>query len=195
VSPVAAIILAAGASLRLGTPKQLARLGSETLIERAVRVAVEAELNPVYGVVPADLPLYPAPGGMIRVVNHEAAEGMASSIRAGLRALETGGAPVSGVLILACDQPAVTSGHLCELANGGSDVVASAYAGRKGVPAYFPSTVFEALRGLRGDHGARDLIQNARAVPLPDGDLDVDTMQDLDRARMLYSTPRPQKKA
>jgi molybdenum cofactor cytidylyltransferase len=185
---VAAIVLAAGASLRLGTPKQLARLGAETLLERTVRVAFEAGLKPVYGVIPADLTIKPAPMGMMTVVNHEAAEGMASSIRAGLRALETDGAVVSGAIILACDQPAVTAAHLRELAEGNGDVVASAYSGRKGVPAYFPATAFEALAALRGDLGARDLIQNARAVPLPYGDLDIDTAEDLNRARKFYST-------
>ena len=180
-------MLAAGASLRLGTPKQLARLGAETLLERTVRVALEAALKPVYGVVPADLPIEPAPSGMIRVVNHEAAEGIASSIRAGLRALETSGDLISGAIILACDQPAVTAGHLRKLANGAGDVVASTYSGRNGIPAYFPSTAFDALLALHGDLGARALLQNARAVPLPDGDLDIDTIQDLHQARKLYS--------
>jgi molybdenum cofactor cytidylyltransferase len=187
LSSVAAIVLAAGASLRLGTPKQLARLGAETLLQRTVRVAVEAELDPVYGVVSADLTIEPAPIGMIRVINHEASEGMASSIRAGLRALEANGALISGAILIACDQPAVTAGHLRELANGNSEVVASAYSGRKGVPAYFPVKVFEALLALRGDFGARDLIQNARAVPLPYGEFDIDTIQDLNQARKLYS--------
>jgi molybdenum cofactor cytidylyltransferase len=186
LNQVAAIVLAAGASLRLGTPKQLVRLGDETLLERTVRVALEAGLSPVYGVVPADLLIEPAPIGMIRVVNQEASEGMASSIRAGLRALATDGAATSGAIILACDQPAVTAGHLRELANGASDVVASAYSGRKGVPAYFPSTVFEALLALRGDLGARDLLQNARAIPLPGGEFDIDTIHDLGQARKLY---------
>jgi molybdenum cofactor cytidylyltransferase len=184
----AAIILAAGSSLRLGTPKQLVRLGDETLLERTVRVALEAGLNPVLGVVSPDLLIKPEPSGMTRVINREAAEGMASSIRAGLRALDSNSSIVSGAIILACDQPAVTALHLRELANGAGDVVASAYSGRKGVPAYFPRTVFEALLALHGDLGARDLIQNARAVPLPDGDLDVDTIEDLNRARKLYLT-------
>jgi molybdenum cofactor cytidylyltransferase len=187
LSAVAAIVLAAGASLRLGSPKQLVWLGAETLLERTVRVAIEAALKPVYGVVSADFRSEPAPVGMIRVVNYEAAEGMASSIRAGLVALRSNVEIVSGVIILACDQPAVTAAHLRELADGDGEVVASAYSGRKGVPAYFPCAVFEALMALRGDIGARELVQNARAVSLADGDLDVDTVQDLDRARKLYS--------
>jgi molybdenum cofactor cytidylyltransferase len=188
MTSIAAIILAAGASLRLGTPKQLARLGAETLLERTARVAVEAGLNPVYGVIPADLVIEPMPVGMIPVVNQDAAEGMASSIRAGLRALAANSVAVSGAIILVCDQPAVTAGHLRELAKGASRVVASAYSGRKGVPAFFPSEVFAALLALRGDVGARDLLQNAMAIPLSEGELDVDTIEDLDRARKHYLT-------
>jgi CTP:molybdopterin cytidylyltransferase MocA len=60
---VAAIILAAGASTRSGSPKQLIRLGEETLFERTVRIAVEAGLDPVYGVVSANLP--PALSGLL----------------------------------------------------------------------------------------------------------------------------------
>jgi molybdenum cofactor cytidylyltransferase len=187
MSSIPAIILAAGASLRLGSPKQLARLGAETLLERAVRIALEAEINPVYGVVAADLSIESAPSELIRVVNQEVAEGIASSIRAGLRALGHADSALS-VVILACDQPAVTARHLRELANGGSDVVASAYSGRKGVPAYFPKAVFETLLNLCGDLGARNLLQNARALPLPGGELDVDTVEELERARKLYST-------
>jgi molybdenum cofactor cytidylyltransferase len=187
LSSVAAIVLAAGASVRLGVPKQLVRLGPETLLERAVRVALEADLNPVFGILPPDLMIEPTPAGMIRIVNRESAEGMASSIRAGLRALAASGTAVSGAIILACDQPAVTARHLRELATGVDDIVASAYSGRKGVPAYFPAAAFEELLALRGDVGARELLKTARTIPLPDGDLDVDTIQDLDRARKLYS--------
>jgi molybdenum cofactor cytidylyltransferase len=187
VSATAAIILAAGASKRLGTPKQLVRLGKETLLERTVRVAREAELHPVFGVIPPDLLIDRLPIGMTQVVNHQAAEGMASSIRAGLQALAEI-VTIQGAVILACDQPAVTAVHLRQLASGVDEVVASAYSGRKGIPAYFPKAVFEALLALRGDLGARHLIQNARAVPLTGGDLDVDTVGELDRARDLYPT-------
>ena len=187
MSSVAAIVLAAGASLRLGTPKQLVRLGAETLLERTVRVALEAGLHPVYGVVSPDLLVEPAPTGMICVVNHEASEGMASSIRAGVRALATDRPDSAGAIVLACDQPAVTAEHLRELATGGHDLLASAYAGRKGIPAYFPGRYFEALLALQGDLGARALLQEARAIDLRGGELDVDTVQDLARARDLYS--------
>lgn len=187
--PVAAVILAAGASRRLGTPKQLVRLGNETLLERTVRIAHEAGLSPVVGVVPANLQAIGTDiSGMRRVVNNESTEGMASSIRAGIRALLDEEIKVSGAVVIACDQPAVTPGHLHSLAQGGGDVLASAYSGRRGIPAFFPLAAFEALLALHGDVGARHLLRDANALPLANGELDIDTLQDLERALLLYLT-------
>ncbi len=180
---VAGVVLAAGASTRLGQPKQEVRIGCETLLERAVRTAGEAGLDPVFVVLrPGEQTLDAATARI--VTNHEAAEGMAASIRAGVGAAREVAA--DGIVILACDQPAVTAEHVAELIRIGGDagdVVASAYAGRKGVPAYFPASAFTALGALRGDRGARDLLESAGSVFLKDGELDIDTVEDLARAR------------
>jgi molybdenum cofactor cytidylyltransferase len=188
---IAAVVLAAGQSKRLGAAKQMARLGGQTLLERAVGTALKAGLEPVFVVVAeAQKTAYCVANLDSRVVtvgNAEAAEGMASSVRAGVRAAESVGA--EGVVLLACDQPAVTAEHLEELARGGEVVVASAYAGRQGVPAYFPARTFAELLELRGDAGARGLLQAARAVALPGGELDVDTVEDLAEAVRLYARP------
>jgi CTP:molybdopterin cytidylyltransferase MocA len=183
---VAAIVLAAGASLRFGSPKQLITLCGETLVERTVRVASEAGLDPILGVVSPQFPLANTPSGMTAVINHAALEGMATSIKCGLQALQNTTASLSGAIILACDQPSVTVDHLQHLALGGSDVLASAYAGRKGIPAYFPAGTFAQLFTLRGDTGARELLKNAKALDLPAGELDIDTIEDLQTARLLY---------
>lgn len=185
---VAAIILAAGASKRFGSPKQLIRLGVETLFERMVRIAIEAGLDPVYGVVSANLPLVACPHRMIRVLNAEAHEGIASSIQAGLRVAESRNPFLPGIVLLTCDQPAVTAKHLRELACGNDQVIGSAYAQRKGVPAYFPASLFGQLMALRGDLGARELLKSAEAIDLPNGELDIDTPKDLERFLQIYST-------
>ncbi len=189
-------MLAAGSSRRLGEPKQLVFLGGETLLERAARVAREAGLQPIYivfGVVVsgghdvdfgvAKLESY-TPQFCVPLLNEGAAEGMASSIRVGVGAAVEAG--VDGVVVMACDQPAVSAGHLRELMAGGGEVVASEYAGRRGVPAYFPASYFKELMELRGDVGARELLLGARAVELPGGELDVDTPEELARARELF---------
>jgi molybdenum cofactor cytidylyltransferase len=196
----AAIILAAGASSRLGFPKQLVQLNGETLLARAIRVAAEAGLSPVCVVLPPDRetdfydpggsgPAAPVGATVFLVSNPDAAEGMASSIRVGLRAILAVGDP-AGVVLLACDQPAVTPAHLAQLACSDGQVFASAYAGRKGVPAYFSASVFEDLEQLQGDRGARDMLQAAPALELQHGELDVDTVEDLERMLHVFSEDR-----
>ena len=180
----AAVVLAAGASTRLGEPKQLVVLAGETLLERAVRTARDAGCWPVVVVLGAEAVRIRercALGGATVLVNEAWPEGMASSIRIGVGAL--GGA--DGVVLMTCDQPAVTAEHLRALSASGQ-VTASAYAGRRGVPAYFPVATFPALLELRGDAGARELLRAAAVVDLPGGELDVDTAVERAEAERLF---------
>jgi molybdenum cofactor cytidylyltransferase len=62
-------------------------------------------------------------------------------------------------------------------------MTASSYADRKGVPAYFPRKMFSALLSLKGDAGARDLLKSAVAIDLKGGEVDIDTAEDLERAK------------
>ena len=181
---VGAVVLAAGASTRLGEPKQLVRLGAETLLERTVRMAREAGCSPVVVVLGASAALIQAAcelANAIIVVNEGWAEGMGSSIRTGVAALPD----VDACVVMTCDMPAVTIGHLRLLMASG-EVRASSYAGRRGVPAYFPVGTFQSLLALRGDVGARDLLRSAHCVELNGGELDVDTVEDLERAKQLF---------
>ena len=176
-SSIAAIILAAGASRRLGEPKQLLRLNGETLLARAIRTAREAGCSPILVVVGAEYPQILgncALGHAIPVINDRWQEGMASSIVLGVRALGFLPQKVEGAVLMVCDQPAVTPEHLGALASAAA-LTASSYAGRKGVPAYFPSKVFPELAKLTGDAGARELLRDAPAVELSGGELDIDT--------------------
>ncbi len=192
--PTAAILLAAGASTRLGQPKQLVTLNGETLLARAVRIAHEAGCSPILVVLGAEAEhiraACPLPNAII-VLNQQWPEGMASSIRVGIEALR-GIAPqeaadtLHGVLLMTCDQPAVTPDHLRALGASG-DITASAYAGRRGVPAYFPASSFAALSQLTGDSGARELLRASRAIPLPLGELDIDTPEALAEAQRLFT--------
>ena len=176
-----AVVLAAGASVRFGSPKQLARLEGETLLERAVRVAREAGCEPVVVVLGASAELIRAQcvlGDVAAVVNEDWASGMGSSIRCGVAAL----CDVDGCVLMTCDMPAVTAAHLRVLMTG--ETTASAYAGRRGVPAYFPASRFAELVKLHGDAGARELLGDARTVALAGGELDVDTPEDLTSAEV-----------
>ena len=174
---VGAIVLAAGASTRLGRPKQLVTLGTENLLERSIRVAREVPCSPILVVLGAFAELIREQSkldGVHEVLNLNWQEGMASSIRAGVDALPD----LDGVLLMVCDMPAVTSAHLRALSDSG-DVKASSYAGRRGVPAYLPKTTFAALKSLRGDRGARAILKDAASVLLPNGELDVDSEEDI----------------
>lgn len=190
VRSVAAIILAAGASTRLRQPKQLAMLNGETLLARAIRVAYEAGCSPILAVLGADpdriRAACPLPHAHV-IVNDQWREGMASSIRAGITALQnlTQENTSTGAILMTCDQPAVTPVHLRALAASG-EVTASEYAGRRGVPAYFPASSFAALAQLTGASGARELLRSARAIPLPLGELDIDTPEALAEAQKLF---------
>jgi CTP:molybdopterin cytidylyltransferase MocA len=81
--------------------------------------------------------------------------------------------------------PAVSPEHLRKLMTA-DEVTASFYAGRRGVPAYFPRAMFERLMELRGDAGAREMLKNASAVELAGGEMDVDTAEDLANARETF---------
>jgi molybdenum cofactor cytidylyltransferase len=185
---VAAIILAAGASTRLGEPKQLVTLGDERLLERAVRVAREAGCAPIVVVLGASAASILAEcrlGNANVVMNPDWGEGMAASIRCGVRSLDE---DCGAAILMTCDQPAVTAGHLRQLIAGCIDKpVASSYAGRLGVPACFPAGYFGELLWLTGDEGARRLLESALTVDLAGGELDIDTPLTLAAARSVYS--------
>lgn len=182
------MVLAAGASTRLGEPKQLVLLGDETLLERSVRIALESGCSPVVAVLGANHVHVLNNSSLMNVetvINEDWAEGIGSSIRLGVQTLQIESKDVEGVILMTCDQPAVTAQHL-HLIAAKNEIKASRYAGRNGIPAYFPAIYFGRLTTLCGDVGARDLLVDARFEELPGGELDVDTHGDLERARILF---------
>jgi molybdenum cofactor cytidylyltransferase len=191
------IVLAAGASTRLGQPKQLVRLGGRPVLHRVVGEAVAvggSSVTVVLGAHARELSrlLQNSPASVI--VNRHWEEGMAASIRCGLAAAP---ASAEAVLILLGDQVAVSAEDLRRLiaAWGGHDTIiaASVYGGTLGVPAIFPRFCWRELAELRGDCGARAVIQRHAArlvhVPMPSASVDLDTPQDL--ARILVREHPP----
>ncbi len=178
---VAAVVLAAGASRRLGRPKQKVVLGTETLLQRAVRVAQQAGLGPVLVIVRDGCSLDESLSGCQTVVNPRAEEGIASSIRCGVEQARAQG--VEGAVLMSCDQIALRPEHLRRLCAQADRVTGSGYDGKIGIPAYFPALSFEALLRLRGDRGARYLLSDAAFVTEEALRIDVDTEADLDHAR------------
>ncbi len=185
MSAVAALVLAAGASTRLGEPKQLVTLAGEKLLERAVRMAREAGLAPVVVVLGAQAERIRhecALGDVVLTINADWGEGMGASLRVGAGCIPMG----HGAVVMTCDQPAVTVDHLRLLA-AQNVVTASEYAGRRGVPAYFPPAFLAELVQMHGDTGARGLLREARSVDLSGGELDIDTEESLQEARARFS--------
>jgi molybdenum cofactor cytidylyltransferase len=186
-----AIILAAGASRRLGQPKQLLKYRGETLLERALRAAREAGASPVLAMLGAHFAPICAMipfDNAIPVLNDLWEQGISSSIHAGLSELDVRAPEASGALVMSCDQPHLTAKHLRALLalfaeQATPSIVASTYSGVQGVPAIFPRSVFSELRALRGDRGARSLLIEPPcpviALPFAGGELDIDLPADL----------------
>jgi molybdenum cofactor cytidylyltransferase len=182
-----AVLLAAGASTRFGSPKQLVRVAGRPLLHTAVTRAAEVTGNAlivVLGAGAAELAPLLRHSPCSVVINEDWREGLASSIRAGLARLPPA---CTGVLLLLADQAAVTTHDLKRLAGTWRKqpqyIAAALYAGITGVPAIFPRSAFRELAELRGDSGARALLRrNADRlvrVPMPSAAIDIDTPEDL----------------
>ena len=185
----AAIVLAAGASSRMGDVKQLLDAGGQSLVRRAAEVALAAPCAPVVVVVGAQAARVRAEVeglGVEVVCNRGWREGIASSLRCGIRALP---GTARAAFVLLCDQPAISPALLRAMLAArrasGRTIVACRYGGVAGVPALFARERFAQLLALEGDAGARGLIAAAgddvATVDFPDGALDVDTPADWER--------------
>jgi molybdenum cofactor cytidylyltransferase len=182
---VAAIILAAGSSSRLGRPKALLEYRGRSLVLHAMETVRAAGLDDVMVVLGSDESLVRKHLETSRVKLVENArwhEGIGKSVSAGISALK---GDVEGALIMLCDQPHIQSSHLASLLNrfaaDPSVAVASGYAGTAGVPAIFPRRLFGKLQALTGTTGAKGILQQEEAVvlPCPDAEADIDTGADL----------------
>jgi len=189
---VGAVILAAGSSSRMGSPKQTLQFQGKSLLRRAALAALGAGCRPVVVVTGAHAELCRRELDGLdvqEVLNISWETGMASSVRAGIEGLVTMDADVAAAVLLLCDQPHVTSDVISSLLAAhkatGSSVIASAYGGSFGVPALFSVTLFTELTRLEGTSGAKEVIRRhaseARFLNFYGGDVDVDTPDDFSR--------------
>ena len=190
---LAAVVLAAGESTRMGTPKQLLELGGRPMLQHVVDAAVGAGLAPVIVVLGHEAGRVEAALELARsaraVVNPEYRSGQASSLRAGLDSL---GDEVDAAVILLGDQPDVTPEIIARVVESwrasGLPIARACSGGAPGHPVVVDRSEWPAWRRLTGDEGARRLIARhpERAV---DVDLaherpsDIDTPADF--ARLL----------
>ncbi|MDB5096787.1 MAG: hypothetical protein JWM80_1208 [Cyanobacteria bacterium RYN_339] len=186
--PTAVLILAAGASTRLGHPKQLVQFRGKPLLAHAIEAATAADLGPIWvvlGAHAAEIRPVVSRYGVRVVTNRDWATGLAGSIRAGLSAIAPG--LCQDLLLMLCDQPCLEPDHLISLVAArracARAIAASEYNGQRGVPAVFARAIWPELLALTGQHGAREVVARdpARVVALPFawGALDVDTAADV----------------
>nr|MDQ2997746.1 nucleotidyltransferase family protein [Chloroflexota bacterium] len=164
---VAALILAAGASSRMGSPKQLLDWGGQPLVRAAAEMALAAQLDPLLVVVGgAQGQVADALAGLpLRMIaNPDYAAGQSTSLRAGIAAL---GQDADAVVVLLGDQPFVTAAIIEQLVTewqtSGAAIVAPTYAGQRGNPVLFAHSVFPELLAVQGDQGARGVLAADRA--------------------------------
>ncbi len=186
------VLLAAGASVRMGKPKQLIEVGGKALVVRAVEAALASAAWPVVVVLGANAekirPLL-ARLPVLVAENPTWGEGMASSLRAGVNTLRTFSRSLDGALVAVADQPAFSAEVIARLVSARREtrrgIVAARYAGRLGVPALFGREHFAALAALTGEEGARHFLAahaaETAAVDLPELAVDLDTPEDVAR--------------
>ena len=192
---IAVLILAAGGSKRLGAPKQLLPWGDATLLGHAVDTALQLACGPTAVVLGANSEEIKETisDDTVLVLEHTRwEEGLGTSIAWGVSQLLQSTPEIEGVLILLADQPLVTPVYLnsiiSEFKSGKEQIIATSYDQQKqGVPALFDASYFDELIALKGDKGAKEILQkHSDKVQLfsAEGQLaDIDTLEEY---RALY---------
>lgn len=196
---IAILILAAGASSRMGRTKQLLPWNDTTLLGNAIQNAAASNAGCVVVVLGANAKLIRKriiqknyPSNKIQIIeNTEWQSGLGSSIACGTKSLLKTHPHTEGILVMLADQPLIDTTYLNAMLtafekNGnnfeGSNGVATAYKNKAGVPALFPESYFEELAALHDDFGAKEIINRPKAsfLVLEPGDKirDIDTKSD-----------------
>jgi len=174
----------------MGNPKQLLKIDEETLIRRVTRKCIRSVCFPAIVVIGAshdqmireieDLPVFIE-------YNPDWEKGMSSSIRKGLETLESVYPTARAVILTVADQPFLSTTILNELVEvyekGRKKIIASEYSDSLGTPTLFDKKFFPELKRLRGDKGARKIIEGCQkrdisSIKFAAGETDIDTMED-----------------
>jgi molybdenum cofactor cytidylyltransferase len=188
---MAAIVLAAGTSSRMGYPKPLLEVGGQRLLERVLEAVQHSTAEEIVVVLGSDadrvLKEVPLEGATV-VVNERYPEGMSTSIQAGIRSLSS---EAESALIVLGDQPFLHSKTLDALGKEwkatGAPVLIPTFRGVRGNPVLLDRSVFGDVRGITGDRGCRSIFGNyeGEIVEVPVADpgvlLDIDTEEQLAR--------------
>jgi molybdenum cofactor cytidylyltransferase len=184
---IALVLLAAGGSTRMGSPKQLLAYQGQPLIRHAAQTALASGCDPVVVVLgPQVDAMRAALDGLDVVVveNTEWEQGIGTSVRAGISGAEILGC--EGAILTLADQPLVTAEILKRLieehAETGRPIIASEYAGTVGVPAFFTAEMFPKLKALLPTEGCKAVIlahlEQSIRITCPEAETDIDTPGD-----------------
>lgn len=197
-SMVGLMILAAGASIRMGTPKQLLPYQGRSFIRHITEIAIASVCQPIAVVLGANAEqIKPEISQLpVQIVeNQQWEEGMSASIRVGLEALLAVNQNLDAVVIALCDQPFVSSQTLNRIVEAyqvtGKPIIASEYAETFGVPALFKRTLFSELISLNSSEGAKQLIERhiheGFSILFPDGAIDIDNPTEYEQLQTLIA--------
>jgi molybdenum cofactor cytidylyltransferase len=189
-------VLAAGASSRLGRPKQTLDLAGKPVLQHVVDAAAASMVDRIVVVVghaAADvLAVLRLPPNAEVAINREHQQGQSTSLRAGLRSASRS---ARAVVVLLGDQPGIRSEAVDAVVAawraGGGPVVQASYQGQPAHPMLFDRSTWPELEQARGDEGARALLASnpAWCQTVEMGDLppeDIDTQEDYARAREAF---------
>ena len=180
------VVLAAGASTRLGTPKQLLPYNGTTFIRRTIETSLLAQadsVHVVFGYEAKKMKLEITDLQVVIVVNPHWQNGISTSIRSGIQSL---GSDIDAAIIVLCDQPKLSTDILNKListyTSTRAPIVTCTYAGTVGVPTLYDRCLFPELVSLEGDRGAKGIIERYSAtrveINFPGGEIDLDTVDD-----------------
>lgn len=181
---LAALILAAGAGSRFGSTKQLVDINGKPMLQHCIDSTATVLPESTYTVLGNQSETIAGKICNTQIIyNPDWRKGIGHSIATGVSALKEG---YQGILILLADQPNIKHYHLTQLIQlfNGHNTVCSFYAGERGVPAIFPQSQYNDLMALRGDYGAKRLLQTMnnglQTLSLAEAILDIDTPDDLE---------------
>ncbi len=188
-NPIAVIILAAGASRRMGKPKQLLPYRGQTLLSYVTKCVLASSCSPVLVIVGANADkIEPEINQLpVQIVkNTEWNQGISSSILCGIAYLKERFSNIKAVVFVTGDQPFISAEIIERLINvyksTNKPIIASQYGKTIGIPTLFARSFFSELMQLEGDWGAKKIIQKyperLTTIDFPQGEIDLDTIED-----------------
>ena len=186
------IILAAGASRRMGQPKQLLPYQGKPLIEQVTAVAIHSACEPIVVVLGAYASIIEPKLSHLNIriaCNEKWSTGMASSLQCGLSQIQAITSQLDAVIVMLGDQPFVSTSLIQQLVSSYRSnnflIVASQYNNIVGVPALFDRALFPELGKIEGDVGAKSIIRRYHSqvlsIPFAEAAIDIDTPENWKR--------------